>query len=43
MARNKELLVEQYNISCLWITMTGFIFLTFIKELINNHYLIHLS
>lgn len=33
---------EKYTISGLWITMCGYIALMFVKEVMTNHYLIHL-
>ena len=34
--------IDEYTISGLWITMFSFIVLSFIKEVINSNYMIHL-
>lgn len=39
---DKQQIIDQYTISGLWVTMSGFIVLNFIKELINQNFLIHL-
>ncbi len=39
---DKQLIIDQYTISGLWVTMAGFIVLSFIKELITQNFLIHL-
>ena len=45
MAKNikqKQQIYDQYIICSLWVVMAGFIAISFVKEMINQHYLIHL-
>ena len=39
---DKQQIIDQYTISGLWVTMAGFIVLNFVKELINQNFLVHL-
>ncbi len=39
---DKQQIIDQYTISGLWVTMAGFIVLSFVKELITQNYLVHL-
>ena len=39
---DKQQIIDQYTISGLWVTMAGFIVLSFLKELITQNYLVHL-
>ena len=38
----KQQIADQYTICSLWVVMSGFVSLTFVKEVINQNYLIHL-
>ena len=40
--KNKQQILDQYTICSLWVVMSGFISLMFVKEVINQNYLIHL-
>lgn len=41
--KKKEEAITKYTISGLWQTMSSYIVLLFVKELMTNHYLIHFS
>ncbi len=41
--KQREMNIDKYTISGLWITMCGYIVLMFVKELLSQHYLISFS
>lgn len=40
--KNKQHIYDQYTICSLWVVMAGFIAISFVKEVINQNFLIHL-